>query len=69
MSLSWANKFAKNALLTAQKKIDLVLDIKEEDEEGNESGEPSLVESAFSDKTEVATSDTQFDVFDEVRLI
>lgn len=38
MSFSWANKFAKNALLTAKKGIDSVLDIDEEeslDEENN----------------------------------
>lgn len=29
MSLSWANKFAKSALLNAQKRIDSVLDIKD----------------------------------------
>ncbi|KAI6218476.1 TMF-TATA-bd domain-containing protein [Aphelenchoides besseyi] len=33
MSLSWANKLAKNALLNAQKRIDHVLDIKEENSE------------------------------------
>lgn len=38
MSFSWANKLAKNALLTAKKGIDSVLDIEEEEdsfEDGN----------------------------------
>lgn len=35
MNLSWAEKIAKNALLSAQKKIDLVLDIKAEEESDN----------------------------------
>ncbi|KAK0397545.1 hypothetical protein QR680_002166 [Steinernema hermaphroditum] len=34
MSFSWANNFAKNALKSAQKRIDSVLDIQEEEEEG-----------------------------------
>ncbi|CAD5215706.1 unnamed protein product [Bursaphelenchus okinawaensis] len=33
MNLSWAEKLAKNALLTAQKRIDSVLDIKPEEEQ------------------------------------
>lgn len=40
MSLSWANKFAKSALLSAQKHIDSVLDIKDNlEDESTDSGE------------------------------
>lgn len=76
MSLSWANKFAKNALLTAQKRIDSVLDIKETDENVEEEEQPlSEVESAnffaLSDATEVESNNgnesVKFDVNEEVR--
>lgn len=33
MNFEWANKIAKNALKSAQKRIDSVLDIEAEDEE------------------------------------
>jgi hypothetical protein len=77
MSLSWANKLAKNALLTAQKRIDSVLDIKEanEEEEVVEEEQPiSEVESAnlsaLSDTTEVESNtgneSIKFDPNDEV---
>lgn len=39
MSLSWANKLAKSALLSAQKHIDSVLDIKDLSEDSSVSGE------------------------------
>lgn len=76
MSLSWANKFAKNALLTAQKRIDSVLDIKETDENVEEEEQPlSEVESAnffaLSDVTEVESNNgngsVKFDGNEEVR--
>lgn len=44
MSFSWANKLAKNAILTAQKKIDSVLDIQEEENEDEVEEEGTAVE-------------------------
>lgn len=46
MSLLWANKIAKSALLSAQKHIDSVLDIKDENnaESGNDETENLYIE-------------------------
>jgi hypothetical protein len=79
MSLSWANKFAKSALLNAQKRIDSVLDIKEADEEKEEeeaveeeqnvSGVSSdHFESTLSDATEVESNSgsVKYDEHNEV---
>jgi hypothetical protein len=81
MSISWnLNKFAKNALLNAQKRIDSVLDIKE-DGEGKETADEeeqpvseidSTNFSALSDTTEVESNtgneSVKFDGIDEVCL-
>lgn len=84
MSLSWANKFAKNALLNAQKRIDSVLDIKESEEESSERPQESEVEqlesdiepahiSELSDTTEVESNNgnesVKFDTNEDVCFI
>jgi hypothetical protein len=80
MSISWnLNKFAKNALLNAQKRIDSVLDIKETEEEKeveDEEEQPvseidSTNFSALSDDATEVESNTEkesvnFDGIDEV---
>lgn len=71
MSLSWAEKFAKNALLNAQKRIDSVLDIKETDEEEQTVSEieSSHLSAPFSDTTEVESNKSiRFDANDEVNF-
>lgn len=60
MNLSWAEKIAKNALLTAQKRIDSVLDIKTEESEEN-------VDEVKSD-AEDAVSGTQIDPVQEEKV-
>ena len=52
MSLSWANKFAKNALLNAQKRIDSVLDIKESEKDDDDDDDNEEEEEADADEAE-----------------
>lgn len=57
MSLSWANKLAKNAILTAQKAqnlVDSVLDIQEEENDDAVEEETSAVESTDQVDEQVA---------------
>lgn len=42
MSFSWANKLAKSALLSAQKRIDSVLEIERDDDDEEEDEEEEL---------------------------
>ncbi|CAD5221654.1 unnamed protein product [Bursaphelenchus xylophilus] len=58
MNLSWAEKLAKNALLTAQKRIDSVLDIKAEENEEGERLEKQVAQAEDGPEDETSNSPT-----------